>query len=600
MKVQTLRFAIASASFFLSTIIIVTDICLLSRYECFAGVTGTNAETIILSLRRLSFQEPYALKSLENHKYIGDLSSGLNQHVWDKNCLKTIESLCNFPIFPNAPDRRQVIHRTEITEKKDSTTDAHRIFGFIHPSLTGDYQFAVASNGYAEVWLSETANWTTMKEIANIKPFDRNTTNTAVTGRTSNVSEKQTSSKIYLKAKSSYYLEILYALGSQTKGEYFLRVSWKQPQESNFVVIDSDSLFVFKNDSEEERYKMYDDELPNARSCFKESANQRYNKKHMNVNPVKIPFLEHTSVSKALPSCDYRPSYLPDAATLKDFRRYHGVFKHVNRIHTFPFPFAEGIARDFKRQSLQSITRVEKKEDQQQGTRYFIEVIITDLLSGKKYNLAEYVFQPKGNNLPMCYPQGMQWNKTTDVYLILTAKNLGRWVHHFIKNMEKIVQETNDEHLHVIIYDFDSGDIDIKRAFQRSILKNYHYITKPGKYSRVTSFKEAIESVKNPDSIHCIKGKTVYAPEIVLLKCGGSSSKPRGTWFHASYGTIATYKQDWDNFGGFSPAFLQKTTWGGEDWDLIDNAVKGGLEIERRRSPWVYHYYHVKAGMWKN
>ena len=99
---------------------------------------------------------------------------------------------------------------------------------------------------------------------------------------------------------------------------------------------------------------------------------------------------------------------------------------------------------------------------------------------------------------------------------------------------------------------------------------------------------------------HCIKGKTVYAPEIVLLKCGGSSSKPRGTWFHASYGTIATYKQDWDNFGGFSPAFLQKTTWGGEDWDLVDNAVKGGLEIERRRSPWVYHYYHVKSGMWKN
>ncbi|XP_067044543.1 uncharacterized protein [Acropora muricata] len=652
MKVQTLRFVIASASFFLSTIIIVTDICLLSGYECFAGVGGTNAETIILSLRRLSFQEPYALKSLENHKYIGDLSSGLNQHVWDKNCLKTIESLCNFPIFPKAPDRRHVIHRTEITEKKDSTTDAHRIFGFVQPNLTGDYQFAVASNGYAEVWLSETANWRTMKEIANIKPFDRNTTNTAVTGRTSNVSEKQTSSKIYLKANSSYYLEILYALGSQTKGEYFLRVSWKQPQESNFVVIDSDSLFVFKNDSEEERYKMYDDELPNARSCFKESANQRYNKTHMKVNPVKIPFLEHTSVSKALPSCDYRPSYLPDAATLKYFGRYHGVFKHVKRIHTFPFPFAEGIARDFRRQryfvefpleeeeawsvverymdsleksyfgrySLQSITRVEKKEDQQQGTRYFIEVIITDLLSGKKYNLAEYVFQPKGNNLPMCYPQGMQWNKTTDVYLILTAKNLGRWVHHFIKNMEKIVQETNDEHLHVIIYDFDSGDIDIKRAFQRSILKNYHYITKPGKYSRATSFKEAIESVKNPDSIvvtidmhldigsqfieeirkHCIKGKTVYAPEIVLLKCGGSSSKPRGTWFHASYGTIATYKQDWDNFGGFSPAFLQKTTWGGEDWDLVDNAVKGGLEIERRRSPLVYHYYHVKAGMWKN
>ena len=71
-----------------------------------------------------------------------------------------------------------------------------------------------------------------------------------------------------------------------------------------------------------------------------------------------------------------------------------------------------------KRYRLHSITRVKKKEDQEKGARYFIEAIVKDLVSGKKYNLAEYVFQPKGNNLPMCYPQGMQWNKTADVYLL--------------------------------------------------------------------------------------------------------------------------------------------------------------------------------------
>ena len=26
----------------------------------------------------------------------------------------------------------------------------------------------------------------------------------------------------------------------------------------------------------------------------------------------------------------------------------------------------------------------------------------------------------------MCYPKGLQWNRIADVYLILTAKNLGR------------------------------------------------------------------------------------------------------------------------------------------------------------------------------
>ena len=88
---------------------------------------------------------------------------------------------------------------------------------------------------------------------------------------------------------------------------------------------------------------MYDDELPNAKSCFKEGANQGYKNKHMSINPERIPFLEYTAVGKALPSWEYRPSYLLDAATLKSFRKYHGVSRHVKRAHTFPFSFAEGI-----------------------------------------------------------------------------------------------------------------------------------------------------------------------------------------------------------------------------------------------------------------
>ena len=86
--------------------------------------------------------------------------------------------------------------------------------------------------------------------------------------------------KDLLKAKSRYYVKILYVIGIQNKGEYFLRVSWKQPQESNFAVIESDSLFLFTNDSEAGKHKMYDDELPKKKSCFKEGANQRYKNKH--------------------------------------------------------------------------------------------------------------------------------------------------------------------------------------------------------------------------------------------------------------------------------------------------------------------------------
>ena len=141
------------------------------------------------------------------------------------------------------------------------------------------------------------------------------------------------------------------------------------------------------------------------------------------------------------------------------------------------------------------------KHDPQKGKRYFLQLVVKDLMDKKSYNLEEYVFQPYDKNGYLCYPMELQWNRTADVYLILTAKNLGRWVHHFIKNVEKIIRETKDEHLHVIIYDYDSPDIDLKQALQRSRLQNYKYITKPGMYSRVESFSEAIQSILNPEAI---------------------------------------------------------------------------------------------------
>ena len=137
-----------------------------------------------------------------------------------------------------------------------------------------------------------------------------------------------------------------------------------------------------------------------------------------------------------------------------------------------------------RKDEIEFMECVEKKEDSGKGVRYFLELVVKDLTDGKSYILAEYVFQPNGRNILLCYPKGLQWNRTADVYPILTAKNLGRWVHHFIKNVEKIFQETKDEHLHVVIYDFDSPDINLKQAFERTTLRNYHYIIKSGKYSR--------------------------------------------------------------------------------------------------------------------
>ena len=150
---------------------------------------------------------------------------------------------------------------------------------------------------------------------------------------------------------------------------------------------------------------------------------------------------------------------------------------------------------------MKYIKQVERKQDPLKGYRYFLELVLEDVISNSTYILAEYMFQHLGRNIPLCYPRGFQWNRTADVYLIITAKNLGRWVQHFIKNVENIIQETKDDQLHVIVYDFDSRDINLTKVFERSTIKNYHFLIKPGNYSRTISFTEAIESIQDPNAI---------------------------------------------------------------------------------------------------
>ena len=330
MKVRAIKSIVAVVSLLVFLFLLVTNFCLFNG-TCFPYRTAFTT-SIVASL------EPLGVIDYED-KYVTDLPKGLNQHIWENNCVRTIETLCNFPVFPNAPDQRQVISRTEITAPKDAGTDGYRLFGFVLPSSTGEYQFAVASNGFAEIWLSLSKHWKAAKKVAFIRPFDAQ----YVTKWNFNASETQISTGIHLKAKAKYYIEIMYALGVHDKYENFLQVAWKQPQDSNFKIIGSEYLLLYTNDSEKGRYKVFDDELPQALSCATKHQ-KGYENKHM--RPETIPYLEHTAVNKALEFCEYRPSYLLDPANLKSFGQYHGVYRHVRKTYSFPLPIVDGVQND--------------------------------------------------------------------------------------------------------------------------------------------------------------------------------------------------------------------------------------------------------------
>ena len=55
--------------------------------------------------------------------------------------------------------------------------------------------------------------------------------------------------------------------------------------------------------------------------------------------------------------------------------------------------------------------------------------------------ISEYIYRPESNSTlkyPLCSVDGFQWDRHTRVNMVVTVKNIGRWIHHLIKNMEDV------------------------------------------------------------------------------------------------------------------------------------------------------------------
>lgn len=126
-----------------------------------------------------------------------------------------------------------------------------------------------------------------------------------------------------------------------------------------------------------------------------------------------------------------------------------------------------------RRYFLKSIIRLEDGiEKHSKDHRYFIEIEVIDKASGKKGRIADYVVEDHVDK-KLCYPTETSWNPDVTIYVIVTAKDQGNWLRHFVDNMVDIQEQINDENIHTIIVDFGSEDVDINSYLQHSRLKNY-------------------------------------------------------------------------------------------------------------------------------
>ncbi|KAJ7376477.1 hypothetical protein OS493_034467 [Desmophyllum pertusum] len=266
--------------------------------------------------------------------------------------------------------------------------------------------------------------------------------------------------------------------------------------------------------------------------------------------------------------------------------------------------------------SLKDIVNVEENHDVLKGDRYLIDLELNVEGKNSSVRLSQYVYQKIGST-ELCLPERFVLNQHATVHIIIPVKNQGKWVQHFIDNMVELYLETGDPHVNIIIVDFNSTDIDVTAALKRSQLKRYQVRKLKGAFQRAYGIHAGAALVKNPRDIifmcdlhlqipsnivdiirkHCIQGMMAFAPIVFRLHCGFSPSLPFGFWELQGYGLFAMYKSDFTRVGGMNYQEF-RTTWGGEDWELLDRVLLYKMEVERLRVPKFYHYYHSKNGMW--
>ncbi len=125
----------------------------------------------------------------------------------------------SFPDYPYFPSGRNTCSSFEAPMNWGEYT-LTRMRGYLHPQVTGEYRFSVASDNSSELWLSADAEPSKTREIAFVPRFGY------VNPDEWSRYPSQSSEPIELRAGKTYYIE---ALQEQTTGGQNLSVGWQGP-----------------------------------------------------------------------------------------------------------------------------------------------------------------------------------------------------------------------------------------------------------------------------------------------------------------------------------------------------------------------------------
>ena len=254
-------------------------------------------------------------------------TGSLNVHMWSEICGMSVDILRNWPHFPYFPVKRSFISEFRKTQVFNMKDNGERIFGFVHPHVSGLYKFAITSDDTSELWLSRNEDPASSEMIARV--YSPHGSAWTEEGDYKKYPE-QISKEILLYADQKYYIE---SLSKQGSGATHIAVYWSY-RNTTFEIISSRYLSNFSAKSNQETIPRH----PGGQNIsFHNKSNLYYF--------YWLPLFNKKDYINSIPSCPYSPSFL----VRRKLNKYEAAWNWMaNESYVFPQDDTDMIKSDFR------------------------------------------------------------------------------------------------------------------------------------------------------------------------------------------------------------------------------------------------------------